>query len=119
MRFQRIAPITAFFWTVAVALFEVFGPSYRTASSTSSVDTITRGYKTGLEVNGSRVVFVVVIPVLLTIAPLLLQRRRVRIVSGGLLLIFCMVAAASIGLLFLPAALLLIVSGMAMQNAAS
>jgi hypothetical protein len=118
---QRLSLITAFFWTAAVGLFNVFGPIYALGSQGSAGDRygnqihtpIVLGYQSGLEGGGAWIAFIVMIPVLLAGAPLLIHRREARIVSGSLLLVFCVVGAASIGLLYLPAAILLIASGMA------
>ena len=119
MRFQRLAPIITFFWTVALGFFNVFGPVYARASTASSVDRygnevvtmFPRSYTSGLEVNGARIVYAVMIPILLTTVPLLVPRRMIQVVFGIMLLVFSLISAASIGLLYLPAAILLIASG--------
>ncbi|HEX5830360.1 MAG TPA: hypothetical protein VFY16_05215 [Gemmatimonadaceae bacterium] len=62
---------------------------------------------------GPGVVLVLAVPVLLAVAPLL-GRHRARRVSAGiaasLTLAFCLVAAASVGMLYLPSALALAVA---------
>jgi hypothetical protein len=119
MRVQRLAPIIAFFWTIALGFFNVFGPVFASASTASSIDKygnevvtmFPRSYASGLEVDGARIVYAVMIPILLTILPLVAHRRILQVVFGSMLLVFCLISAASIGLLYLPAAILLIASG--------
>jgi hypothetical protein len=119
MRFQRLSLITAFFWTAAVSFFNVYGPIYSLATEGSTPAgeqvrmPIVLGYQTGLEGGAAWIAFVVIIPFLLASAPLLIHRREARVISGTLLLVFCVVGATSIGLLYLPAAILLIASGLA------
>lgn len=102
-----------------MGFFNVFGPIYALGSEGTSIDKhgneihtpIVLGYQSGLEGGGTWIASIVLIPVLLASVPLLIHRREARIISGSLLLVFCMVGAASIGLLYLPAAILLIASG--------
>lgn len=83
MRFQRAAPIISFLWAVAVGLFVLFGPLYASGSGGIAVDKsgndvgfpITYGHASRLEVNGPWILFVVSVPVLLTLAPVLIRRR--------------------------------------------
>ena len=111
-------------WTWVVALFLVFGPVYRGVSET----VVTSGGVAGesarftstlVEVNGLRVIPLLLAPVALSALALLaalitgvgFARRRVLLwVSAVLLLGACAVAIFSIGLFYLPAAVALIVS---------
>src|SRR5687767_1915323 len=118
MRFKRAAPIISLSWAVAVGLFVLFGPLYASASGRIAVDEsgnngfpVTYGHASGLEVNGPSILFAVSVPILLTLAPVLNARRAVRLVSGSVLLFLCFLAALSIGILYIPAALLLVASG--------
>lgn len=126
MRFQRVAPIISLLWAIAVGLFVLFGPLYASGSGGIAVDKsgngvafpINYGHASGLEVNGPWILFVVSVPILLTLAPVLIRRRAVRLVSGSVLLFLCFLAALSIGILYVPAALLLVASGIPKQQPA-
>ena len=110
--------------TWGVTLWLVFGPVYQGVSKTAVApggvaSESTRFTATLVEVNGLSVLPLLMVPVALTTLALLaalitgvgLAKRRVLLwVSSVLLLGFCAVAIASIGLLYLPAAVALIVS---------
>lgn len=102
-----------------MGLFVLFGPVYGSESGGIAVDRsgndvgfpITYGHASGLEVNGPKILFVVGVPILLTLAPVLIRRRAVRLASGSVLLILCFLAVLSIGILYIPSALLLVAGG--------
>ncbi|MGZ8571636.1 MAG: hypothetical protein ACXWW5_05360 [Actinomycetota bacterium] len=60
--------------------------------------------------DGARVLVVVIIPIVLALVPVLLRRRWVRVVSAVLLWACCVVGLLSIGIFFVPAAVLMTIS---------
>ena len=105
-------------WATGVALYLLFAPSYETSVSTYGPNSVassneTRGYATLLDVNGPEVLFVLSIPILFAFSPLAFrkQRRAALLGAGTLMLCFCILGAASVGMLYLPTALLLLLAG--------
>ena len=104
-----------------------FGPSYRGVSVTpvlpgGSGGEVTQFTATLVEVNGVDVVLWLLVPVLVTIIALLavhlvnpgqLKRKIILWCTGLALLSFCMLAIFSFGILYLPAALALLVAAVA------
>ena len=77
----------------------------------SGGSTVTRTYGVStFQTDGAWVLVVVSVPVLLTILPNVVPRRGARIVSAVLLWICCVIGAASIGLFFVPAAILMTIA---------
>ena len=119
-----ISAVVAHVLTWVVGLWLVVGPVYQGVSETAVIpggvaSESTSFTATLIEVNGLIVLPWLMVPVALTTLALLaalirgvgLTKRRVLLwVSSVLLLGFCAVAIASIGLLYLPAAVALIVS---------
>jgi|GEM_PF-3917600 len=105
--------VAALVWSVVVSLFMLFGPAYAVESSVvgSQAFSTVRSSSGALAVHGTRILLVFAVPVLLTSLPLLL-RGRLRtpgaMVAIALLVVFCVISAASVGLLYLPGVLLLI-----------
>ncbi len=98
----------AFGAALIAALFAALGPTYRTCQG---VDGATRcGSATGLSVNGPWILIVVSVPVVLTLIPVLVHRRAARIVSAVLLWIGCLLGMLSVGIFFLPAAILMTIA---------
>jgi hypothetical protein len=118
--------LTAFaaLWAMGVALFLLFAPTYGTAYETAVATygpnappseiarTEVRGHASALEVNGPRIVFALSIPIVLSLLPLAFrkQRRAALLGAGALALCFCILGALSIGMFYLPTALLLFVA---------
>ena len=113
-------------WATVVALFFLFGPTYGTSTSEYSV-TASGGqvaspqferHATGLEVNGPRVAFVLIIPIILALLPLAVRKhqRAAFLGAGALTLAFCVLGAMSVGMFFLPTALLLVLAGASMKS---
>lgn len=110
--------------TWVAALWLIFGPVYQGVSVTAVTSGGTasepvRFTATLIEVNGLRMLPLLLAPVALTALALIaalmtgigLARRRVLLwVAAGLLLLFCAVGIASIGLFYFPAAVALVVS---------
>ena len=90
------------------ALVAALGPTYSTCEG---VDGGARcGSATGLSVNGSWILIVVSVPIVLTLIPVLLHRRTVRIGSAILLWTGCLLGMLSVGIFFLPAAILMTIA---------
>ncbi len=101
--------LAAFLAVLAAALVAAFGPTYATCSAVAGG--VTRcGRATGYSVNGSRIVVVVSVPVLLSLLPIIVRARGARIVSAVLLWACCVIGAASIGLFFVPGAILMTIA---------
>ena len=120
-----ILTVTANVLALAAALFLALGPAYQGESVAAvapggvAAEPV-RTTATLIEVNGPRVLLLILAPVLLTaLAALAATVIRANLVWRGsivlalavLLLGFCMVGIFSIGLFFLPAAFALIVAG--------
>lgn len=105
-------------WALGVALYLLFAPTYETSVSTYGSNSTassneTRGYATLLDVNGPKILFVLSIPILLALSPLAFRkhRRAALLGAGALMLCFCILGALSVGTLYLPTALLLLLAG--------
>jgi len=109
-------------WIVALGL--TVGPVYQGVSGTAAIpgdvsSEYTRVSATLIDINGLRVLPLLMAPVVLTTLALLAvlltdawsAKRKVLVwISAVLLLLFCAVGSFSIGLFYLPAALVLVVS---------
>jgi hypothetical protein len=96
----------AFLAALAGALVAAFGPTYSNCSAVA--DGLTRcGNATGYSVNGSWILVVVSVPVLVSLLPIVVHLRGTRIVSAVLLWVCCVIGAASVGMFFVPAAILM------------
>lgn len=102
----------------AVGFWLLFGPSYVTTSLNSDGET-TRSTKTFVEVNGLDVLWVPLVPILLTgiglqtihlIAKGKTGRRVPLWCLGASLLVFCALGVLSFGMLYLPVTLLFLVA---------
>ena len=110
----------ALIWTIGVAGFLLFGPVYRSVSSgvqlgRNALTAETRSRSTGLAAREGSWAFVLVsFPVLIAAAPLVVARRAfsrdVTAWAAGLLGAFALLGAASIGLLYVPAVVALVVA---------
>lgn len=105
-------------WAVGVALYLLFAPTYETSVSTYGPSSIAsrneiRGYATLLDVNGPNILLVLSIPILVAFSPLAFRkhRRAALLGAGTLMLCFCILGALSVGMLYLPTALLLLLAG--------
>ena len=111
----------------AAGLWFVFGPVYQGVSGTSSVPgepagEVTRHTATLVEVNGLYVLWLLLIPVLLSGLALLVirltdagqaRRKALLWISALALLALCLVGILSIGLFYLPTAMALLVAAVA------
>jgi cytochrome bd-type quinol oxidase subunit 2 len=89
------------------ALLAAFAPTYTSCESQAGG---TCGHTTGLAVNGSWILVVASVPVVLALLAVLMPRRGTRIVTAVLLWACCAIAVASIGLFFVPAAILMTIA---------
>jgi len=80
-------------------------PTYTSCGS----DTACRG-DSALAVNGWWIVVVVSVPVVLTLIPVLVDHRMARAVASVVLWLCCVVALLSVGIFFVPAAILLTIA---------
>jgi hypothetical protein len=97
----------------------LFAPTYTRVSARrafpAAAGTPTRSvqHATLRDVNGPRILFVLAIPVVVAGLPILFRSRAVRILAAALLTGWVAIAAASIGLFYLPSAILMIWSALA------
>lgn len=93
---------------VALALLPFGASSMGTDTSGVYVESTTR--HSLLESEGATALIPLAIPALLGLLALFVRLRPVRMASGALLLVFCILGAMSIGLYFLPGAVLLLIA---------
>ena len=101
--------LAAFLAVLAAAVIAAAGPTYETCSSVAGGATRC-GRATGYSVNGTRILVVVAVPVLLSLIPIIVRSRGARIVSAVSLWGCCLIGAASIGLFFVPGAILMTIA---------
>ncbi len=70
-------------------------------------------HRTLLQVNGPQVIVLLVLPVLVTLAPLLFPSRVTRVIATVLICGFTLVGSFTIGLFYLPAALAMLIAACA------
>ncbi len=143
-RTTRALTLVAFVWTVTASLYLAFAPAVvmtasevstggpsRTGSGVStpsesadpsrSVESVTRDGPTLLEQEGPSVLIVLAVPVALGLVgawPWSARRaRRARATAGVILLVGVLLGLASVGLPYLPAAVLLLVAGLKTSRA--
>jgi hypothetical protein len=105
--------LAAFLVASLGALVAAFAPTGRVSESfgSSSGTFSTRSYGVSMfQVNGAWVLVVVSVPVLVALIPVLVRHRRVRIVSATLLWFGCVVGMWSVGMFFVPAAILMTIA---------
>jgi hypothetical protein len=99
----------AFVAALTGALLAAFAPTY-TDCTFDVAGTVRCGSATGFSVNGWWILFVASVPVAISLVPVLRPVRRTTIVAAVLLWACCVVAFFSIGLFFVPAAILMTVA---------
>jgi len=120
-RVARVLAFAALGWTLLVTLYWVVVPagSWESVSQGVSptgevVTTVRSGHDTLLEHEGSSVLIVLAVPVVLTVVGTwpwsARHARRARLSVGWLLLAGVVIGAMTIGLFYLPAAVLLLVA---------
>ncbi|MDO5673233.1 MAG: hypothetical protein Q4G30_10330 [Actinomycetaceae bacterium] len=109
---KRVAHIVALVLAILGAAVLAFAPTY-IGSSTDGIGPATITYRTAFEVNGLYLLFLVAVPIVLTLIPLLIRDRALHIASIActvLLLFAVLISFMSIGVFFLPAALAALVA---------
>ena len=115
---RSVLTAIAALWATGVALYLLFAPTYETSvstygpNSTASRNEI-RGYATLLDVNGPEILFVLSIPILLALSPLAfpsIDARHCWALERSCFA-FCILGALSVGTLYLPTALVLLLAG--------
>ena len=101
----------AFVAALTGALLAAFAPTY-TSCTDELTGTVRCGSATGFDVNGWWILFVASIPVVISLVPVIRTTKRAAVVSAVLLWVCCVVAFASIGLFYVPAAILLTVAAL-------
>jgi hypothetical protein len=121
MKSNRLA-VSAFVAAVLGALVAAFAPLGQTCSSSATVPALSPlGSPTPtvgevchavstFSVDGVWVLVVVSVPVLVAFLPVLVRRRQARIVSAVLLWIGCALGMLSVGIFFVPAAILMTIA---------
>ena len=104
MKAHRSA-LASFGAAVLAALVVIFAPLYGTCESGSGC-----GGASSLSVNGTWILVVVSVPVVLAIVPTLRRHPTVRAVSAVLLWACCVIGLMSVGLFFIPSAVLMTIS---------
>ncbi len=126
---RTVLHAVAALWTTGVALYLLLAPTYETSYRGYGPDTtaseVARTEASGraslLDVNGPQILLVLSIPILFVLSPLAFRKhRRAALLSAGALTLgFCILGALSIGTLYLPTALLLLLAGATMQPEAT
>lgn len=106
-RFALAAVVWAVVVGVAMALVP-FGESTSVGTSSSGAMVETTSHDSLLQTEGAGVLLVLAVPALLALASLFVVRRPIRLVLGGMLCFACILGAPSVGLFFLPAAVMLV-----------
>jgi hypothetical protein len=106
-RADRFA-LGAFAWAVAAGLALAVVPIGTSSTAYSNSSVVTTTHESLVQTNGAGVLIVLGVPALLTLVAFLVKRRPVRAVLSGLLFVGCVLGAMSVGVFFLPAAVLLI-----------
>jgi hypothetical protein len=101
--------VAAFMAATLGALVAAFAPTY-SGCGTTSTGGVSCGRETSFAVNGAWVLVVVSVPVLVAFVPVLVRRRSARVVSAVLLWIGCVVGVWSVGIFFVPAAILMTIA---------
>lgn len=99
----------AFVAALTGALLASFAPTY-TSCTADVPGTIRCGYATGFSVNGWWILFVSSVPVAISLVAVLRPTRRAAVVAAALLWACCLVGFFSIGLFFVPAAILMTIA---------
>jgi hypothetical protein len=109
MRATRLSS-AAFVLALLGALIAAFTPlGQRCGTTFPGNETVCSGTST-FSVDGWWVLVVVSVPVVISLLPLLLRRRPAWIASAVLLWVFCVLGMLSVGVFFVPAAILMTIA---------
>jgi hypothetical protein len=100
---------TSFVWasivlTIAASLLLVFVPTESTSSAQGFA------HRTLMEVNGQRVIILLLIPVVIALAPVVFPGLLMRRIATTLLGAFSVVSSFSVGFFFIPAAIAMLIA---------
>jgi hypothetical protein len=109
MKANRVV-VAAFVFAVVGALLAAFAPLGTTCGVTVPGGVSHCSGTSTFSVDGAWVLVVVSVPVLVTLVPLLVRRRAAIIASTVLLWIGCILGMLSVGIFFLPSAILMTVA---------
>lgn len=113
---SKATPV-ALILSLLAAGYLIVAPTYEgmtTASSVDGVPTVTETRTTLIQENGWSALILVLIPVLICITTLFLNRRRLaRSVAAIMMVTFVFVGGMSIGMLYAPSAAVMIVAALA------
>jgi hypothetical protein len=113
---------SAVVWSVVASAALLLIPTSKSISISTSSDgptVVTTSQRTLLENEGRSVLVVFIVPIAITAVGAFAGRRskrKVRLGAGVLLAIGCLLAAASIGMFFIPSSIALIVAGVATRT---
>jgi hypothetical protein len=105
--------VAAFLLALTGALVAAFAPTGHVMESQASTGgvIVTRSYNGSMfQTDGSWVLVVVSVPVLLALVPVLIRYRAARIVSAALLWVGGLVGMWSVGIFFVPAAIVMTIA---------
>ena len=105
--------VAAFLAAGVGALIAAFAPTGRVTESigsSSGVFSTRSDSERMFQVNGAWVLVVVAVPGLVALVPVLVRRKRVRIASAALLWFGCVLGMLSVGMFFVPAAILMTIA---------
>ncbi len=112
MKAKRLT-LAAFLVAAVGALIAAFAPTGTLSESTGSSNGTFTTHSSSVsmfQVNGAWVLVVVAVPVLVALVPVLVHHRAARIVSAVLLWIGCVLGMLSVGMFFVPAAILMTIA---------
>src|SRR5690349_11579684 len=122
---SRVTYWFALAWTAAVTVYLVVAPIFgekmtwtETTPSGAQVQYTDGGTATLIDKNGLRVLPILAIPIAVVLAPLLVRaprRRAVGLACGILLLALAFIGSFSIGTLYYPSALALLISAASLR----
>jgi hypothetical protein len=109
----RLLAASAFVLAVIGAFVAAFAPTGGVTEGSGSPGgvIVTRSYNVStFQADGAWVLVVVPVPVLVALVPFLVRHRAARVVSAVLLWVGCIVGSLSVGMFFVPAAIVMTVA---------
>ena len=109
----KLFTVAAFLLAVIGGLVAAFAPTGQVIEGSGSPggEIVTRSYRVSMfQTNGAWVLVVVSVPVLVALISILVRHRAARIVSAVLLWMGCAVGMWSVGMFFVPAAIVMTVA---------
>lgn len=114
---MKILTWMSFGMAAAVSCLLLIVPTYTTSSTTIAEHPVNRslveqGHTTMLLVNGPSVLLALAIPVLIALTPLVFPTRAMHLTAAIAIAVFCLLGGFSIGLFYIPSAVLIAVAGL-------